>query len=177
MSLNKNEHAFYLGSTINSTVKLPDNPFQKFIITKYNINLDEPRIVPPDYNLMALSNKNINGTYVRSPSSRPICIKKAFRPDDDIVYNGDLLFIYEEMEETELARRIVGLSWTWPYKKYKEMDEFVKWYRNVWKASDMIHISRLSIAYDNYQKNRKAVLFDPYELYEVFEKTDTYLFF
>ena len=45
MSLNKNEHAFYLGSTINSTVKLPNNPFQKFIITDYNINVNDVKVM------------------------------------------------------------------------------------------------------------------------------------
>lgn len=177
MSLNKNEHAFYLGSTINSTVKLPDNPFQKFIITDYNINVNEAKVIPPDFNLMALSNRNINGTYVRSPSSRPICIKKAFRPDDDIVYNGDLLFIYEEMEETELAKKIVGCSWAWPYIKYREMDYFVEWYRKILKCSDFIHLSRLSIAYDNYQKKRRTAKFDVNDLLSEYEKVDTYLFF
>ena len=177
MNLNKNERAFYLSSTINSTVKLPNNPFQKFIITNYNINVNEARVIPPDFNLMALSNKNIDGTYVRSPSSRPICITKAFRPDDDIVYNGDLLFIYEELEETELAQKIIGCSWSWPYIKYKEMDAFIKWYRTEWKSSDFIHLSRLSIAYDNYQIKRKHALFNPMEMYEVYNKIDTYLFY
>lgn len=174
------EEPYYLGLPSNTYfIDTNHEKNQKYIIGDYKIDRDELYVYPKNYNLMSLTNGNINRFYIRGSAitDRPICIRKAFAPMDNIAYLGDLLFTYEVMPVSEFAEEFSYTDYPICYRQYKDLEEFVYWYRNVFKSRSRIGFNRMCIAYNQYERKRKTARFVPADYYEIYNATETYVDF
>lgn len=180
-SYSAEEEPYYLGHGSNAYLfNINREKNQKYIISQYKIDRDELYVYPNNYNLMLVTNGNINGVYIR-PSAltikRPICIRKTYVTTNNIAYFGDLLFTYEVMPAGEFAEQFIYTDHPIRYRQYKDLEEFVYWYRNVFKSGSRISFNRMCIAYNQYERERKTARFVPADYYEIYNATETYLDF
>lgn len=179
-SYSADEQPYYLGHGSNAYLfNINREKNQKYIISQYKIDRDELYVYPNNYNLLSVTNGNINRFYIRGSAITdcPICIRKTFAPTDNIAYLGDLLFTYEVMSVSEFAEEFIYTDYPIRYRQYKDLEEFVYWYRNVFKSGSRISFNRMYIAYNQYERKRKTARFVPADYYEIYNATETYLDF
>lgn len=156
----------------NCKITGPDN--QKLYI--HISNLFENTVYPEGYKVMSISDDKESATHLENSLvlPKPIYVTKVLLPNDKVVYKGDLLFKYKELPNNSFAKLFNLQSTYMSLNKYKDLEYFVNWYRTSNKAP--IPFGKLSMAYRNYQENRKTTTLNLNDFLEVYNKTDTYLY-